>query len=194
MAAGREAKAAGLSRAPLPAARPAGWTAAAKGEAEHRGEDERKPTGSTRRRLWQRDAPPPGRSAERLTSKAQRQAMAKQGKEYRESSPAMACSLERVVRPAPTERMAQTVDGDPGGGRGGRAHGSRESTQRWQESAQGRQECARESRESAQGRQECARGRQDGAQGKHPCAQTRRPSARGTDARALATAPTSEKL
>ena len=26
------------------------------------------------------------------------------------------CSLERVVRPAPTERMARTVDGDSGGG------------------------------------------------------------------------------
>ena len=38
-------------------------------------------------------------------------------------SPASLCSLERVVRPAPTERMAQTVDVDSGGGMTGAAAG-----------------------------------------------------------------------
>ena len=33
------------------------------------------------------------------------------------------CSLERVVRPAPTERMARTLDVDPGGGMMGAAAG-----------------------------------------------------------------------
>ena len=40
------------------------------------------------------------------------------------------CSLERVVRPAPTERMARRTDGDPGGGMMGAAAGKGRTEER----------------------------------------------------------------